>query len=143
MLSQESSGWRGECASARVVLACPRRLGCASVDYDAAQLEGGGEMPGGPDVSAIVDQVRARLKQVEDQLGQHQRLAVELERLRDMVKDLEHAVVSRVSGGRQAAAKPAERAKRPGAAKRTTSSARTPRGQNKAKILAAWRAAAR
>jgi DNA-binding transcriptional ArsR family regulator len=137
LLSKESSGWHGKGASAREVLACPRRLGRAGVDYDAAQFEGGSEMPGGPDVSGIVDQVKARLKQIEDQFSQHDRLAVELERLRDMVKDLEHAVVSRVGGGHQAAAKPAEPAKRPRAAKRTTPPARTPRGQNKAKILQA------
>ena len=39
--------------------------------------------------------VHARLKQIEDQFGQHQRLTDELERVRDVVKDLERAVVSR------------------------------------------------
>jgi DNA-binding transcriptional ArsR family regulator len=97
----------------------------------------GVEMPRGPDVSVIVEQVKARLKQIEDQFGQHQRLADELERLRDVVRELERAVISRVSGGQPAAAKPAERAKRPSAAKRATAPASAPRGQNKAKILRA------
>jgi sugar-specific transcriptional regulator TrmB len=94
-------------------------------------------MPRGPDVGVIVDQVKARLKQIDDQLRQHQRLADELERLRDVVKELERAVVSRLSSGHPLAAKPTERAKRPSAAERETAPARTPRGQNKAKILQA------
>jgi len=94
-------------------------------------------MPRGPDVGVIVDQVKARLKQIEDQLSQHPRLADELERVRDVVKDLERAVVARVSGGHPPAAKPTERAKRPRAARRATAPARAPRGQNKAKILGA------
>jgi CRP-like cAMP-binding protein len=101
------------------------------------QFEQGSEMPRGPDVGVIVDQVKARLKQIEDQLSQHQRLADELERLRHVVKDLERAVVARISGGHASAAKPTERAKRTRTARRATAPARTPRGQNKAKILAA------
>jgi CRP-like cAMP-binding protein len=98
-------------------------------------------MPRGPDVGAIVDQVKARLKQIEDQFSQHQRLTDDLERLRDVVKDLERAVVSRLGGGHPpTATAPAKRptaAKRPSAATRATAPARTPRGQNKAKILQA------
>ena len=63
-----------------------------AVDYDAAQFEQGSEMPKGPDVSVIVEQIKARLKQIEDQFGQHQRLTDELERVRDVAKDLERAV---------------------------------------------------
>jgi DNA invertase Pin-like site-specific DNA recombinase len=105
------------------------------VNYDAAQFERGSEMPRGPDVSVIVEQVKARLKQIEDQFSQHQRLTDELERLRDVAIDLERAFMSRLNGGQPAAAKPTERGKRPTATTRPTTSARTPRGQNKAKIL--------
>ena len=92
-------------------------------------------MPRGPDVSVIVEQVKARLKQIEDQFSQHQRLTDELERLRDVAIDLEHAFMSRLNGGQPPAAKQTERGKRPTATTRPTASARTPRGQNKAKIL--------
>ena len=94
-------------------------------------------MPQIPDVSVIVDQIKARLKQIEDQFGQHQRLADELERLRDVAKDLERAFVSRLSGGPPPAAKPTGRATRPSATTRATVPARAPRGQNKAKVLEA------
>ena len=93
-------------------------------------------MPRGSDVSVIVDQVKARLKQIEDQFSQHQRFVDELERLREVVVGLEHAVVSRL-GGAPPAAKAAEHAKRPSAARAMKAPARAPRGQNKAKILAA------
>ena len=94
-------------------------------------------MPRGPDVSVIVDQVKARLKQIEDQFSQNQRFIDELERLREVVVDLEHAVVSRLGGGHPPAAKPTEPAKRRSAARATNAPARAPRGQNKAKILGA------
>jgi predicted Rossmann fold nucleotide-binding protein DprA/Smf involved in DNA uptake len=98
-------------------------------------------MPTGPNVSVIVDQVKARLKQIEDQFGQHQRLVDDLERLREVVVDLEHAIVSRLGGGHPRATKPSEPAKRPNAAKATKAPTpgRAPRGQNKAKILGALR----
>ena len=98
-------------------------------------------MPKGPDVSEIVEQIKARLKQIEDQFGQHQRLADELERVRDVAKDLERAVVSRISGEqapppRRPGAPPRRHSPpAPTAATRTTAPARAPRGQNKAKIL--------
>jgi CRP-like cAMP-binding protein len=94
-------------------------------------------MPRGRDVSVIVDQITARLKQIEDQFSQHQRFADELERLRGVVTDLERAVVSRVGGRHPPAAEPTERAKRPTAAEQARGPARAPRGQNKAKILEA------
>lgn len=113
--------------------------GASAVDYDAAQFEGGSVMPRSPDVGVIVEQVKARLKQVEDQLGQNQRFADELVRLRDLMKDLESAVAARVRGRPSTAAKPGERAKRPTAAARAPARARAPRGQNKAKIQKALR----
>ena len=92
-------------------------------------------MPRVPDVSAIVDQVKARLEQIEDQFSLYQRFVDELERLREVVVDLEHAVRSRLGGERPPAAEPTEPAKRQSAAPATK--ARAPRGQNKAKILGA------
>ena len=98
-------------------------------------------MSKGPDVSEIVEQIKARLKQIEDQFGQHQRLTDELERVRDVAKDLERAVLSRITGGqappapRPTAATPTRRAARPTAVTDTAAPARAPRGQNKAKIL--------
>jgi hypothetical protein len=94
-------------------------------------------MPRGRDLSVVVEQVKERLKQIEDQFSQHERLTVEFERLRDVVVDLERAVVSRLGGGQPPAAKPTEPAERSRAAKATKAPARTPRGQNKAKILGA------
>jgi DNA-binding transcriptional ArsR family regulator len=82
----------------------------------------------------IVEQVKERLKRIEDEFSQHERLAVEVERLRDVVVDLERAVVSWLGGGHPPAAKPTEPAK-PLTTRATKASARTPRGQNKAKIL--------
>jgi CRP-like cAMP-binding protein len=94
-------------------------------------------MPRGRDVSVIVDQIKSRLKQIEDQFSQHQRFADELERLRDVVTDLERAFVSRLGGGHPPAAEPTARAKRPAAAEQAPGPARAPRGHNKAKILEA------
>jgi hypothetical protein len=100
-------------------------------------VERGSEMPRGPDVRVIVDQVKARLKQIEDQFSQHRRLVDELEHLREVIVDLEQTVVSRLGGGHPPDTKPTEPARRPGAAKATKAPARAPRGQNKAKILGA------
>jgi CRP-like cAMP-binding protein len=93
-------------------------------------------MPEVPDVSAIAGQVKARIKHIEDQLRQHERLSNELERLRDALTRLEGAARSRVSASRRPA-KPAERAKPASAAKRPSAPVRAPRGQNKAKVLEA------
>jgi CRP-like cAMP-binding protein len=124
-------------------------------------------MPPVPDVSAIVESVKARIRQIEGELAKHERLSEELERLRDALGRLEGAARSRVSGRREAArpagrsasrAKPAggtrsraaggdggarpaarssARVKPAGAAPRTSAPARAPRGQNKAKVLEA------
>src|SRR3954454_3078583 len=58
----------------------------------------GSEMPKRPDAGVIAEQVIERLKQIEDQVTHNQRLADELGRLRDVVNDLERAIVSRFSG---------------------------------------------
>jgi CRP-like cAMP-binding protein len=121
-------------------------------------------MPEVPDVSAIAQQVKARIKHLEDQLRQHERLTNELERLRDALTRLEGAARSRVSASRRPATKPAEGrgragttkragaqagasrrpaarpadgSKRASAGKRASAPARAPRGQNKAKVLEA------
>jgi DNA invertase Pin-like site-specific DNA recombinase len=93
-------------------------------------------MPEVSDVSAIAQQVKARIKYIEDQLQQHQKLTDELERLRGALSRLEDGARSR-SGtrgrNRKPAAKPSGRATR--GAKPTNAPARSPRGQNKAKVL--------
>jgi CRP-like cAMP-binding protein len=102
-------------------------------------------MPKRPDAGAIAEQVMKRLKQIEDQVTHNQRLADELGRLRDVVKDLERAIVSRFSGEQVPAAELTERARRQSAAKRSRAATRpsaakratAPRGQNQAKILEA------
>jgi CRP-like cAMP-binding protein len=107
------------------------------------QIKRGSEMPKRPDVGAIVERVTERLKQIEDQVTQNQRLADELGRLRDVVKDLERAVVARFGGEHVPAAEPTGRARRQDVAKRSRAATRSraggrataPRGQNKAKIL--------
>ena len=98
-----------------------------------------------PDVGAIAEQVIERLKQIEDHLTQNQRMADELGRLRNVVNDLERAIVSRFSGEPVPAAEPTERAPRQRAAKRSRAATRpstakratAPRGQNQGKILSA------
>jgi predicted Rossmann fold nucleotide-binding protein DprA/Smf involved in DNA uptake len=124
-------------------------------------------MPPVPDVSAIVESVKSRIKQIEGELAKHERLSEELERLRDALGRLEGAARSRVSARREAArpaarsagrakaaggtrsraaggggaARPAGRSsargKRAGAGPGTGAPARAPRGQNKAKVLEA------
>ena len=102
-------------------------------------------MPKRPDVDAIAEQVIERLKQIEDQVTQNQRIVDELGHLRDAVKELERAILSRFSGEPVPAAEPTERAPRQRAAKRSRAATRpsaakraiAPRGQNQAKILAA------
>jgi predicted Rossmann fold nucleotide-binding protein DprA/Smf involved in DNA uptake len=95
-------------------------------------------MPEIPDVSAIAQQVKARIKQIEEQLKQHHMLTDELERLRGALTRLEGEARSRVSGGRRnrkPATKAAGSATRARATKPASAPARAPRGQNKAKVL--------
>ena len=111
----------------------------------------GSEMPKRPDVGAIVEQAIQRLKQIEDQVTQDQRIADELGRLRDAVNELERTILSRLSGEPVPAAERTEpaphrrAAKRSSVAKRSRAATRpdavkraiAPRGQNQAKILEA------
>lgn len=97
-------------------------------------------MPDIPDVSAIAKQVKARIKYIEEQLTQHHKLTDELQRLRDALTRLEGEARSRVRtarGSRKPTAEPAGTATRARASKPASAPARAPRGQNKAKVLAA------
>jgi CRP-like cAMP-binding protein len=99
-------------------------------------------MPEIPDVSAIAQQVKARIKHIEEQLKQHHKLTDELERLRDALTRLEGEARSRVSSSRRnrkQTAKPAGSATRTRAAKPARAPARAPRGQNKARVLDAFK----
>jgi CRP-like cAMP-binding protein len=93
-------------------------------------------MPDIPDVSAIAQQVKARIKHIEAQLEQHQKLTDELERLRGALTRLDGEARSRVRAGRRNRTPAARSAG--GATRRVRSAsapARAPRGQNKAKVL--------
>ena len=95
-------------------------------------------MPEILDVSAIAQQVKARIKQIEDQLQQHNKLTDELERLRGALSRLQGEARSRASSvrrSRKPAAKPSGSTTRTRAAKAASSPARAPRGQNKVKVL--------
>jgi predicted Rossmann fold nucleotide-binding protein DprA/Smf involved in DNA uptake len=99
-------------------------------------------MPEIPDVSAIAQQVKARIKHIEDQLKQHHVLTDELERLRAALVRLEGQARSSLNTGRRTrkpAAAPAS-ATRERVAKPASAPARAPRGQNKAKVLDALKA---
>ena len=92
------------------------------------------DMPEIPDVGAIAQQVKARIKHIEDQLKQHHKLSEELERLRDALSRLEGGARSRMGAPRRNR-RPAGSASRSPAAKPASAPARAPRGQNKAKVL--------
>jgi predicted Rossmann fold nucleotide-binding protein DprA/Smf involved in DNA uptake len=97
-------------------------------------------MPEIPDVGAIAQQVRARIKHIEEQLQQHEKLTDELERLRGALGRLEGGARSRAGTGRRdrrPAAKPTGSDRR--RVKPANAPTRAPRGQNKAKVLDAVR----
>jgi DNA-binding transcriptional ArsR family regulator len=107
-------------------------------------------MPKGPDVRTIVEQIKARIADIEEQLKQHRDLGDELDRLRGALGRLEGDVTSRMraqrpraeSSGRtrttspsvsgSTAAKTAASSQKP---RRARSAA--PRGQTRAKVLEA------
>src|SRR3954469_13153081 len=99
-------------------------------------------MPKRPDVGVIAEQLFERLKQIEKHVTHNRRLVDELRRLRDVIKDLEREIVSRVSGEQVTAAEPTSQARRQTAAKQSHAATRpraakrptAPRGQNQAKI---------
>jgi DNA-binding transcriptional ArsR family regulator len=98
-----------------------------------------------PGVGAIIEGIRARIGQIEDQLRQHRDLSDELERLRGALDRLEGGVSARVRGGRPPA-RPASRrstatsepsAPSKGSAPATRRRAAAPRGHTRARILEA------
>jgi CRP-like cAMP-binding protein len=94
-------------------------------------------MPEVPEVSKIVEQVKARIKQIETELARHERLSDELARLRDALGRLEGAARSHVGRGRRGRRQPAAKERPAPAAGRASAAGRAPRGQNKAKVLEA------
>jgi predicted Rossmann fold nucleotide-binding protein DprA/Smf involved in DNA uptake len=93
-------------------------------------------MPEIPDVSGIAQQVKARIKQIEDQLRQHETLTDELDRLRGALSRLEDQAWTRTGRrNRKPKTAPASGSTRTRAAKATSSPRRAPRGQNRAKVL--------
>ena len=104
-----------------------------------------------PGLGAIVEQIKARIGQIEEQLRQHRDLSDELERLRDALGRLEGGVAARVPGRRArakasspretAAAKPsaaktsAPAKKSPAASGPRRAGAPAPRGQTRTKSL--------
>jgi predicted Rossmann fold nucleotide-binding protein DprA/Smf involved in DNA uptake len=93
-------------------------------------------MPEIPDVSGIAQQVKARIKQIEDQLEQHDKLSDELNRLRGALSRLEDQARTRTGRrNRKAESTPASPGRRTRDARSASSPRRAPRGQNKAKVL--------
>jgi CRP-like cAMP-binding protein len=119
-----------------------------AVRFDVASTNEGEAVVEVPGVSTIVEQIKARIGQIEEQLRQHGDLSDELERLRDALGRLEGGVAARVRGRRTpakassprttAAAKTSPVAKRSAAASRPRrAAAPAPRGQTRAMILVA------
>ena len=107
----------------------PRRLTHSLLSRSTPELE----------VSDIARSIKARIREVEEQLKDHKALSDELERLKGALSRLEGGVRSRVDGTRrrqrpvtQPATAPAPKDTAP--ARSTT--ARAPRGENKKNILA-------
>lgn len=102
-----------------------------------------------PDVRSIVEQIKARIGHIEDQLKRQRDLSDELDRLRGALGRLEGDISARVRGRRgpaRAASSPSTTAvpKRSAPAKgsaggqrRTRARSVAPRGQTRAKILEA------
>jgi Fic family protein len=102
-----------------------------------------------PDVRTIVEQIKARIADIEEQLKQHRDLSEELDRLRGALGRLEGDVTARVRG-RRGPAKSSARARTTATANSSTAAqtaasgqkprrarAVAPRGQTRAKILEA------
>ena len=94
-----------------------------------------------PGVGAIVEQIKSRIGQIEEQLTQHRDLGDELKRLRDALGRLERGVDARVRGRRAQAKTASPRtttaAKPTATSKRRRAPAATPRGQTRARIIEA------
>jgi DNA-binding transcriptional ArsR family regulator len=101
-----------------------------------------------PGVGAIVESIKARIAQIEEQLRQQHELSDELARLRDALGRLERGVSARVRGRRAPASSAARgttvaatrTATRQGTSTRSTRRrAAAPRGQTRARVLEALR----
>jgi DNA-binding transcriptional ArsR family regulator len=99
-----------------------------------------------PGVGAIIEGIRARIGQIEQQLRQHRDLSDELERLRGALDRLEAGVSARVRGRRTPPATASRRttaaSQRSAPAKGSATATRrraapAPRGQTRARILEA------
>jgi DNA-binding transcriptional ArsR family regulator len=99
-----------------------------------------------PGVGAIIEGIKARIGQIEEQLRQHRDLSEELERLRGALDRLEGGVGARVRGrrtpARTASRRPTAVADRSAASKSSAAATRrrgaaAPRGQTRARILEA------
>jgi predicted Rossmann fold nucleotide-binding protein DprA/Smf involved in DNA uptake len=92
------------------------------------------------EVSDIARSIKGRIREVEEQLKDHQALSDELERLKGALNRLEGGVRSRVDGRRRRQ-RPVTQPTTAPAPKNTSpapsTNARAPRGENKRKILAA------
>jgi len=92
------------------------------------------------EVSDIARRIKARIREVEEQLKDHKALSDELERLKRALGRLEGEVRARVDGRRRRQ-RPVTQRTTPAAPKGTSparsTSAPAPRGENKQKILAA------
>jgi CRP-like cAMP-binding protein len=101
-------------------------------------------MPQVPDVRTIVEQIKGRIDDIEEQLKQHRDLSDELERLRGALSRLEGDVSARVRRRRgssqrspRAAATTATKARAAAPQRTRTRAAAAPRGQTRAKVLEA------
>src|SRR3954467_8896890 len=98
-----------------------------------------------PEVRAIVEQIKARIADIEEQLKQHRDLSEELDRLRGALSRLEGDVTARVRRRGQRATGPARTATKatpkradagePAATGRTRTRSTARRGQTRAKVL--------
>ena len=99
-----------------------------------------------PGVGAIVEGIKARIGQIEEQLRQHRDLSDELDRLRGALDRLEGGVSARVRGrrtpARSGSRRPTAAAEHSAASKGSAAASRrrgaaAPRGQTRARVLEA------
>ena len=92
------------------------------------------------EVSDIARSIKARIREVEEQLKDHKALSDELERLKGALSRLEGGVRSRVDGRRRRQRPVTQRTTAPApedTSQARSTNARAPRGENKQKILVA------
>ena len=92
------------------------------------------------EVSDIARSIKARIREVEEQLKDHKALSDELERLKGALSRLEGGVRARVDGRRPRQRPVTQRTTAPApedTSQARSTNARAPRGENKQKILVA------